>query len=171
MFKYLKNQPFRIKFLVFVIVLYLIAMVLDFDYTLEAFVNTFVLFVKIIPILIFVFVLNFLVNQYLKIETIKKHIGEKNKFLQYFYAALFGIFISGAPYLLYPMLGDLKRKGVRDDFIAVMLFNRNVKIPFIPVMIYYFGLAYTVIISILIIAFSVLNGLLVSILVVEKNRN
>ncbi|MCD4693857.1 hypothetical protein K8R62_00675, partial [bacterium] len=79
-----------------------------------------------------------------------------------------GVLISGPPYVLFPLLGDLKKKGMSNSLIAVLLYNRNVKITFIPVMIYYFGLEFTVIISILIILFSVPNAWLVAHLSQEK---
>jgi hypothetical protein len=58
------------------------------------------------------------------------------------------------------MLAEFRRHGVRPALLAVFLYNRNVKIPFLPVMVYYFGLRYTVVVSGLIIIFSLLNGLL-----------
>ena len=57
---------------------------------------------------------------------------------------------------------------MRNSLLAVLLYNRNVKIPFIPAMIYYFGLKFTVFISLYIIIFSVLNGKLIEALAGEK---
>jgi uncharacterized membrane protein YraQ (UPF0718 family) len=160
-----KEMPFRMKFLISVCVLYAGAAFVDYSYTIKALATTAVIFYKIIPLLLFIFVLNVAVNKYLKIEFLNKHIGQKSRAVQALYAVGLGIIVSGAPYMLYPMLGDLKKKGLGDDFLATMLFNVNVKIPFIPVIIYYFGLSYTVVLSILIITFSVLNGYLVKRLV------
>ncbi|MBW2540150.1 MAG: hypothetical protein JRE27_11165 [Deltaproteobacteria bacterium] len=66
--------------------------------------------------------------------------------------------VSGPPYVLYPLLGELKKRGMTNSLLAVFLYNRNVKIPFIPAMIYYFGLKFTIILSVYIIIFSIMNG-------------
>lgn len=119
------------------------------------------MFLKVLPILGVVFVALLLVNLLLNPERIRKHLGRDSGLRGWLYAVLGGILISGPPYVLYPMLGEFKKHGVRNALIAVFLYNRNVKIPFLPVMAYYFGLRYTIIVSVLIILFSLLNGLLV----------
>ena len=156
-----KKFPFRVKFLIAVLLSYLIVACFNFGLSYEAFLNTVNLFIKLLPLFLFVFVLNFVMNKYLTAKIVQKHVGDKKGVVKYLYAIVLGVLISGPPYMLYPMLGDLKKRGASDGFLATLLFNRNVKIPFIPVMIYYFGLAYTLIISLLIIVFSLLNGYLV----------
>lgn len=120
---------------------------------------------RIAPILGLVFVVLFLVNLLLDPAWIRKHLGRDSGWKGWFYAVVGGIFVSGPPYMLYPMLGEFRRHGAREAFLAVILYNRNVKIPFIPVLIYYFGLRYTVILSLYIILFSLVNGWLVELLV------
>jgi len=66
------------------------------------------------------------------------------------------------------MLGELKKHGARNGLIAAMLYNRNVKIYFLPAIIYYFNLRYAVILSIYIILFSILNGILLEFIVSEN---
>ena len=156
--KQTNKYPFRIKFLIAILLLYVIVAYFDSTLAYDSFINTVNLFIKLLPLLLFVFVLNFVMNKYLTAEIVQKHIGNKKGVKKYLYAIVLGVLISGPPYMLYPLLGDLKKRGASDGFLATLLFNRNVKIPFVPVMIYYFGLAYTVLISVLIIAFSLLNG-------------
>ena len=62
------------------------------------------------------------------------------------------------PYVLYSFLGELKRQGARNGLIAAMLFNRNVKIHFIPAINYYFGMPYAIVLSVYILLFSLVNG-------------
>lgn len=126
------------------------------------------MFVNIIPILFLVFFTMLGINYYFKADKINKYLGSSSGILGWFYAVIVGVLISGPPYVLFPLLGDLKKKGMSNSLIAVLLYNRNVKITFIPVMIYYFGLEFTVIISILIILFSVPNAWLVAHLSQEK---
>ena len=73
--------------------------------------------------------------------------------------------------MLYPLFGDLQKKGMRNALVAVILYNRNVKIPFIPVMIYYFGYSFTIIISLFIIFFSIFNGMIVELLVNSQSKS
>ena len=112
---------------------------------------------RVVPILALVFVFLLTINL-LGPDRIKKRLGRESGWKGWLFAALAGIFISGPPYLLYPMLGELRKHGVRDAFIGVILYNRNVKIPFVPVMVYYFGAPYTIILSTYIILFAFLNG-------------
>jgi hypothetical protein len=52
------------------------------------------------------------------------------------------------PYLLYPMLAEFQMHGAKNSLLAAFLYKRNVKIHFLPVMIYYFGLRYSLIVSV-----------------------
>jgi len=127
----------------------------------EALINTFITLGRIIPILAFVFIFMVVTNRYLKPERIRQFLGHKSGKLGWFYAVLAGIIMVGPPYVLFPILQDFKKKGMSDSLIAVLLYNRNVKIPFLPIMIFYFGLLYTIVVSVLIIFFSILNGLII----------
>ena len=83
--------------------------------------------------------------------------------------AIFGGIISTGPiYLWYPLLSDLKEKGMKDSFIAAFLYNRAVKIPLMPMMIFYFGIRFTVILTIYIVIFSMINGFCVEKLLFKK---
>ena len=148
----------RWKFLLLVITLYLLTGWLDPDLAKTALLGFVGMLRKVLPILAMVFVILLLINLLLKPEQIKDHLGQDAGPKAWFYAVIGGILISGPPFILYPMLAEFKKHGARNDLIAVFLYNRNVKIPFLPVMAYYFGLRYTVIVSLLIILFSLLNG-------------
>lgn len=113
---------------------------------------------KVVPILALVFVTLFLTNLFLSPAGIRKHLGKDSGLRGWFYAIIGGIVISGPPYVLYPMLGELKQHGAKTGLIATLLYNRNVKVQFLPAMVYYFGIRYTVVLSIYIILFSLLNG-------------
>jgi len=154
------SKPF--VFLLAVVCVYAVIYVFNKYLIIEAFLNTVILFIKLFPVLLLVFVISLATNYYIKREKIKKHLGSDSGLKGWFYAIIGGILVAGPPYILYPLLGDLKKSGMKDSLLAVFLYNRNVKIPFIPVMIYYFGLAFTVIISLYIILFSIFNGLILS---------
>jgi uncharacterized membrane protein YraQ (UPF0718 family) len=151
-------------FLILVLFIYLIVAFFDFNFIKQALVNSSLIFYKILPILLLVFLVLIFINRFLDTEKIKKHLGEEAGVKGWLWAILLGILISGPPYVLYPLLGELKKKGMTNSLIAVFLYNRNVKIPFIPALIYYFGLGYTIVLSLYIIFFSVLNGLLIGLI-------
>jgi len=148
------------KFLLSILVIYLAVAVFNF-HTAEAAVISFLkMFGKIIPILGIVFVAMIAINMFFTRERTDKYLGSKSGIMGWIYAVISGILLLGPPYVIYPLLGQLKKRGMRNAFLAIVLYNRNVKIPFLPPLIYYFGVKYTVVLSIYIIVFSILNGLL-----------
>ena len=147
-------------FMLSVLALYAILFVFNKYLIIAAFIGTLILFFKLLPILLLVFIISLGINYYLKGDKVQKYLGKESGIKGWFYAIISGILVAGPPYILYPLLGDLKKSGMKDSLLAVFLYNRNVKIPFIPVMIYYFGTAFTVIMSIYIVIFSIFNGLI-----------
>jgi uncharacterized membrane protein YraQ (UPF0718 family) len=122
---------------------------------------------RILPILAIVFLLLFLSNLLLDPKLVARYIGKGATKRGWPIAVIAGIVSMGPIYLWYPLLRDLKAKGMRDALIATFLYNRAVKIPLLPMMIYYFGLKIVVILTIFMIVFSILNGLLVERLTVK----
>jgi len=147
-----------IRFLLIILILYLIVFLFSISVAKEAFLNFLIMFVKIIPILGMVFLIMMLTNLFFTTERIKKHLGEESGWKGWIYAMIAGIIISGPPYILFPLLGELRKGGMKNSLMAVFLYNRNVKIQFLPVMVYYFGLNFTLILSLYIIIFSIFNG-------------
>lgn len=167
-FNQLKNGT---KFLLIVILIYLILASLDFNLAKNGFYYTLNIFIKISPILLLLIFINFLINRYFNSKIIIKYLGKESGLKGWLLAIIGGILVSGPPYVLFPLLKDLKKKGMSNALLAVFLYNRNVKIPFLPVMIYYFDLTYTVIVSFYIILFSIFNGLLINFFLKEKKTN
>jgi len=165
-FNNIENKPKQkfsggMKFFLIVLIAYFIIALFNAEAVEIALMNFLRMIWKIIPILMVVFFAMILINLYFTEKRIKKYLGQQSGIKGWIYAIISGILISGPPYVLYPLLGELKKHGMKNSLLAVFLYNRNVKIPFIPVMIYYFGLLFTIIISFYIIAFSILNGVLV----------
>ena len=123
---------------------------------LRSFVKT---LINIVPILIFVFAVMLLINIFVQPAAIKKHLGHNSGLKGWLYAILASILISGPPYILMPFFGELQKQGMKNSLIVVFFSNRNVQPAFIPVMIYYFGTPFTVVISVYILIFAVINGL------------
>ena len=154
----------RYRFLFTVLAAYAVTALLRPALAREALAGFAKMLGNVVPILAVVFVFLMMINL-AGTDRIRKHLGQESGWKGWLYAALGGIFITGPPYILYPLLGELRKQGVRDAFLGVILYNRNVKIPFIPAMVYYFGATYTLVLSCYIILFSFVNGKLLELLV------
>ena len=159
MIKNLRNLPNAIKFMFFMVGVYLLLAIFDLPQTLANLQNFWRTLISLVPILLLVFSVIFLVNLFLKPEVIKRHLGHDSGLKGWFYASIASIFIVSPPYVIFPLLGELKAHGMKYSLIAVFLSNRNVSPAFLPVTAYYFGLPFTVIISCYILLFSVFAGL------------
>lgn len=148
-------------FLFVAVLVYLIAAIFDADFAKTAFLQFAGLCVKILPAFALVFILMFLCNIFLDVRKIMRFLGEGSGIRGWALAIAGGVLSLGPIYMWYPMLADLKEKGMKDRFIAAFLYSRAVKIPLLPVMIYYFGLPFSVVINLYIILFSPINGFLV----------
>ncbi len=115
---------------------------------------------KIIPVFIFVFLLMVLVNRYVDNSFILKRL-RGNKIKSWFFIILSGILSTGPMYMWYPLLKDLKSRGVTNGEIACFLYNRAIKPALLPLIILYFGLKYTVILSLVMIFLSLVQAFII----------
>ena len=79
-----------------------------------------------------------------------------------------GILSSGPVYMWYPLLSDLQNKGLKNGFIATFLYNRAIKLPILPLMISYFGIVYVLVLTIVMVFVSILQGLIINRLMEAK---
>ena len=119
------------------------------------------LMVRIGPVLLIVFLVMFLTNLFFENKSISRFLGKGSGFRGWIIAIAGGIVSSGPIYMWYPFLSDLKEKGMSDSLIATFLYNRAIKIPLLPMMVHYFGGHFTVALSITMVLFSVVNGVIV----------
>jgi uncharacterized membrane protein YraQ (UPF0718 family) len=119
------------------------------------------LIARIGPVLLIVFVVMFFTHLFFEGQRIVRFLGKGSGFRGWMVAISGGIALSGPIYMWYPLLSDLKEKGMKDSLIATFLYNRAVKIPLLPMMIHYFGWDFTLTLSIYMILFSVVNGVVV----------
>lgn len=156
----IKKLPGGVKFMLGMIAVYLIASFVDKSFVLSSFNKFIQTLVELLPILVLVFGVIFIVNIFLNPEKIKKHLGHDSGLKGWLYASLGSVLIVSPPYVIFPLLGQLKKHGMKYSLMAVFLGNRNVQPAFLPVMAYYFGLYFAVVISVYILAFSILNGII-----------
>jgi uncharacterized membrane protein YraQ (UPF0718 family) len=133
----------RYKFLLTILAAAFFSYLIDPKYALGAVQAAVKNLIDILPILITVFFAMFFVNLFLKPEAISRHLGHGSGLLGWIFATIGAMIFVGPPYIVMPILGELKKSGMHYPLIAVFLNNRSVQLIFMPVMIHYFGTAIT----------------------------
>ena len=148
-------------FLILVVIVYSILFFINqsvFELSLNYFSN---LLIKIIPIFILVFILMSFMNYFFTSEFVLKHLRKKG-IKKWAFVIISGILSTGAIYMWYPLLADLKNKGLSYGLIACFLYNRAIKISLLPLMVFYFSLKYVVVLGIVMVFISVVQGVLIN---------
>jgi len=126
-----------------VALLYLVLGILHPDKTVAAFWTSLGVLKMIIPILLLVFFLMALLNAYIDEKSISRHMGEESGMKGWMLALFGGILSHGPGYVWYPLLQNLREQGAKDGLIVAFIYARAIKIPWIPLMITYFGWSFT----------------------------
>lgn len=114
--------------------------------------------IKILPIFLLVFLIMFITNYFVSPKRLSKYLGKDGGIKSWLIVIGGGLISTGPIYMWYPMLSELKEKGMRQGLIATFLYARAVKPALIPLMLVYFGLVFTILVTVLILLFSVLQG-------------
>jgi len=61
-------------------------------------------------------------------------------------------------YAWYPMIADLRSHGLKDGLVVVFFYTRAIKLPLLPLMIDYFGVSFTLVLSFYILIGALLQG-------------
>ncbi len=117
--------------------------------------------IKIIPVFVFVFALMALTNYFITPKFLAKHFKEKG-LKKWIFAIIGGILSTGPIYMWYPLLADLKKKGLDSGIIACFLYNRAIKLALLPIAIFYFGLKFVVILSFVMILASIVQAKIIN---------
>jgi len=121
-------------------------------------------------IFIIIFVTMVIIDYFLNPKTILKHMNKKNKFKIWFITIIAGILSSGPVYVWYPLLKSLKEKGVTDKYLVAFLYNRAIKIPLLPIIVFYFSLKYVIILTTVMIIVSIIQGIIIE-KITSKSQN
>jgi uncharacterized membrane protein YraQ (UPF0718 family) len=122
------------------------------------------IFVQILPIFALVFLLMTVSNLFINRQFVAEYF-KKPGISKWFFVIIAGIISTGPIYVWYPLLAELRDKGVGYGYLAAFLYNRAIKIPLLPVAIFYFGLKYILVLTLLMVTFSVIQGMLINRLV------
>ena len=147
-------------FLIAVLALYLIAYFVSAENVLSSLDFFYSLILKLLPIFLLIFVLLAFANYFVHPKLLAAHMGHDSGLKGWIIAVLTGIISTGPIYMWYPLLNDMQKHGVRNGLLSAFLYARAVKVPLFPILIIYFGLTYTVLLSAAIIVAAPLQGLL-----------
>jgi len=125
-------------FLLIVAILYLITGFLKIDAVLPSLEFSLRIIKNIIPIFIVIFALMVALDCLVSPENVRRYLDKSAGLKRWLIA----------------------KKGVKYGFIATFLYNRAVKPPLIPMIILYFGLKYTVVLTIVMIIISIIQGII-----------
>ncbi len=153
-----------------VVMIYLMVWLYSPDQVLGALRSSGTVFMRILVPLAFVFILMTALNLFLKPGHIVRYIGKGAGLRGVFLSATAGILSMGPIYAWYPLLKDLREKGAAASLIAIFLGNRAVKPFLLPVMISYFGWAYTLILTVLTCIGALAVGYTVGLFVPDNRR-
>lgn len=146
-------------FLIIVLILYTLLLLFQQDLFYSSIKTFFNIFLEILPVFILVFIIMSITNFFITPKFIIKHLKEKG-IKKWIFVVIGGILSSGPIYMWYPLLKDLKNKGLNQGLIACFLYNRAIKIPFLPIAITYFGWKYVLVLTLVTIFISIIQGIL-----------
>lgn len=115
---------------------------------------------KVLPVLVIVFLLLLAADLLFEPKWIKRNLGKEAGIKGWLIAAVGGVLATGPIYAWYALLRELREKGMRVSLAAVFLYSRAVKLPLLPLMIHYFGTAYTLVLCLYLLGFSIVSGVL-----------
>ncbi len=148
-------------FLGIIVLIYILLMIIEPDKAVSSLNFALKIFNKVLPIFIIVFLLMVIINIFVEPSHVHKYLGRASGIKGWLFSIISGIISTGPVYMWYPILKQLKMNGARIALISVFLYNRSVKLPLLPLLIMYFGLKYTIVLTVFIIILSPLQGWLV----------
>lgn len=159
-----KSLYYGCAFLVIVILLYFVLSFFNSEKIYRALHASLNIIIQILPVLILVIFLMGIVNYFLKPKMVSKYLGGESGIKGWFLVISMGILSHGPIYVWYPLLKELRDHGMRTGLVAAFLYNRAIKIPLLPIMIYYFGIGFVILLSIYMIIGSVIEGKILEII-------
>ncbi len=167
----MKKFKFKgVKFLLFVVALFILLSIFDFENIPRIMDKFGIILYKIIPIFALVIVLTALINYFLKPKQVMKYFGKDSGKKGLIYALIGGVLSHGPMYAWYPMLDDMRKHGLKYGLIANFMYARAVKLPLLPFMIGLFGLTFTVIVNVYILIFAILQGKVIDFLMKNEKE-
>ena len=128
------------------------------------------LMLQILPILILVYFIMLVTNYYVNNDSLKKYMGEDAGIKGWLISIFSGILSVGPVYMWYPLMNDLQNKGVKNKFLITFLYNRGIKLQWLPMLILYFGLKYSITLMLVMAIISIPTGIITEKLINDTNK-
>lgn len=151
-------KPSGLYFLPLVLLCYLLLGFLDPGGALASLAKSGEILAKLLPVMLVVILLLGAISHFFDAKALSRHLGKESGIRAWLIAVAGGILSHGPSYVWYPMLAKLQGQGVRDGLIATFLYVRSIKLPWLPVMVDYFGWEFTALLSLYLILFGLLQG-------------
>ena len=142
-----KRSRGGVWFLALVLLLYAVSFIIDTSRTWAAVVKSLILLLKISPVLVMVLFFMAVINFFLRPQKLKKLLGKESGARGWLIALTSGIISHGSVYLWYPLLKELQQHGMRPGLIASFIYSRAIKLPLLPLLIYYFGVKFMLVLT------------------------
>jgi uncharacterized membrane protein YraQ (UPF0718 family) len=155
------KAPFTLRgkyFFIFVLIAYGVLFFISNQAAQLALKKSSTILIKILPILIIVILFTALLNYFLQPKQVVAHFGRESGIKGWLWALAAGVISHGPMYVWFPLLEDLRNHGIRDGLIVTFFASRAIKIPLLPMMIDYFGWAFTLIFSFYILIGALVQG-------------
>ncbi|OFV68560.1 MAG: membrane protein containing DUF318, transmembrane [Candidatus Syntrophoarchaeum caldarius] len=160
-----KDKYHGVYFLIFVVCLYIVLAFIEPDNVIKSLKSSETLLIEIVPVILLVIFFMGIMNYIVNPKTIRKYVGEGSGIKGWLLSISAGILSHGPVYVWYPLLKDLRNHGMRIGLIAAFIYSRAIKIPLLPLMIYYFGFMFVVLLTIYMIIAAVIQGKIIEIVI------
>ncbi len=165
-----KQKKFPVSGLWFtaaVSILYIVTLVIDSPRTGQALIKSGLLIFKILPVLLMVLIFMAVINYFFRPQKVKRLLGRESGITGWIISLAGGVISHGSIIIWYPLLKELQEQGVRPGLIAAFLYSRAIKLPLLPLLIYYFGWSFSVVLFSYILIGALIQGWLIDRLVPE----
>ncbi len=129
--------------------------------TLAALNKSLSILTQLLPIFVIVIVIMGLIAALLQVKNFAGLLGKQSGIKGWSITIIGGILSHGSSLIWYQMLADLREHNVRDSLIVTFLYTRAIKLPWLPLMISYFGFTFTVLLTAYIITGAIIQGIIV----------
>jgi uncharacterized membrane protein YraQ (UPF0718 family) len=170
-FKVYNKMGFKNLFFLFVLIIYLVVLFVDLDNFVLAVKKAFNLFFSVLDVFFIVFCFMVLMGLFVKQKTMVKFFKSSKKFLNWIFVIGLGILSTGPIYMWYPLIEKFKKSGMKIRYQACLLYNRSVKIPLMYYFVLIFGFRVFLVMIVLQVVFSVINGFIVEFIVLRLEKN
>lgn len=158
------NQYYGIYFFGSVILLYLVLFLFRPESIQKSLKASGILLIHIVPVLFLIIFFMGIMNYFVNPKAVSKYVGKGSGIKGWFLAISTGILSHGPIYVWYPLLKELRNQGMRSGLVSVFLYNRAIKIPLLPLMVYYFGIKFVAVLLIYMIIASIAGGKIIEVI-------